>query len=42
MKQLILEDKFKTLRFNQRQLAAVLGNIIGHMAAPVNELATHG
>ena len=31
-----------TLGFNQRQVAAVRGNIIGRMAAPASELATHG
>ena len=42
VKQLTLEDKLKALGFNQRQLAAALGNIIGRMAAPASELATHG
>jgi transposase len=42
IKQLTLEDKLKALGFNQHQLAAALGNIIGRMAAPASELATHG
>ena len=42
VKQLTLDDKLKALGFNQRQLAAALGNIIGRMAAPASELATHG
>jgi transposase len=42
IKQLTLDDKLKALGFNQRQLAAALGNIIGRMAAPASELATHG
>lgn len=41
VKQLTLDDKLKALGFNQRQLAAALGNIIGRMAAPASELATH-
>jgi len=32
MKQLALDDKLKSLGFNQRQVAAALGNIIGRMA----------
>ena len=42
VKQLTLDDKLKGLGFNQRQIAAALGNIIGRMAAPASELATHG
>ena len=42
VKQLTLDDKLKVLGFNQHQLAAALGNIIGRMAAPASELATHG
>lgn len=42
VKQLALDDKLKSLGFNQRQVAAALGNIIGRMAAPASELATHG
>lgn len=42
VKQLTLDDKLKALGFNQHQLAAALGNIIGRMAAPASELATHG
>jgi len=42
VKQLTLDDKLKSLGFNQHQLAASLGSIIGRMAAPASELATHG
>jgi hypothetical protein len=42
VKQLTLDDNLKALGFNQHQLAAALGNIIGSMAAPASELATHG
>ena len=42
VKQLTLDDKLQSLGFNQRQIAAALGNIIGRMAAPASELATHG
>lgn len=42
VKQLTLDDKLQALGFNQRQVAAALGNIIGRMAAPASELATHG
>jgi hypothetical protein len=42
VKQLALDDKLKALGFNQHQFAAALGNIIGRMAAPASELATHG
>lgn len=41
VKQLTLDDKLKSLGFNQRQIAAALGNIMGRMAAPASELATH-
>jgi transposase len=37
-----LDDKLKALGFNQHHVAAALGNIIGRMAAPASELATHG
>jgi transposase len=40
VKQLTLDDKLKSLGFNQHQLAASLGNIIARMAAPASELAT--
>jgi transposase len=40
--QLTLDDKLKALGFNQHHVAAALGNIIGRMAAPASELATHG
>ena len=42
VKQLALDDKLAALGFNQRQVAAALGNIIGRMATPASELATHG
>ena len=42
VKQLTLDDKLVALGFNQRQVAAALGNIIGRMATPASELATHG
>lgn len=42
VKQLTLDDKLKALGFNPRQVAAALGNIMGRMAAPASELATHG
>jgi transposase len=42
VKQLTLDDKLKALGFNQHHVAAALGNIIGRMAAPASELATHG
>jgi len=41
VKQLSLDDKLRALGFNQRQVAAALGNIIGRMVAPASELATH-
>jgi len=41
VKQLTLDDKLKSLGFNQHQLAASLGTIIGRMAYPASELATH-
>lgn len=41
MKQLTLDDKLKSLGFNQQQLAASIGNIIARMAAPASELATY-
>ena len=42
VKQLALDDKLKSLGFNKHQLAASLGTIIGRMASPKSELATHG
>jgi len=42
VKQVTLDDKLKSLGFNQKQIAASLGNIIGRMAAPASELATYG
>ncbi len=41
VKQLTLDDKLKSLEFNQHQLAASLSTIIGRMASPASELATH-
>ncbi len=41
VKQLTLDDKLKSLGFNQKQVAAALGNIIARMAAPASELATY-
>jgi transposase len=41
VKQLTLDDKLKSLGFNQKQIAAALGNIIARMAAPASELATY-
>ncbi len=41
VKQLTLDDKLAALGFNQRQVAAALGNIIGRMATPASELVTH-
>jgi hypothetical protein len=42
VKQLTLDDKLKALGLNQHHVAAALGKIIGRMAAPASELATHG
>jgi len=42
VQQLTLDDKLKSLGFNQQQIAAALGNIIARMAAPASELATYG
>ena len=36
-----LEDKLKQLGLNRPQIAAALGNIVGRMAQPGSELATH-
>ena len=36
-----LEDKLSELGFNRPQIAAAVGNIIGRMASPGSELATH-
>ena len=35
------EEKLRALGLNQPQIAAALGNVIGRMAAPASELATH-
>jgi len=37
VKQLTLDDKLKSLGFNQHQLAASLGTILGRMASPASE-----
>jgi len=42
LRQLGFEDKLAALGFNQPQIAAALGNVIGRMAAPASELATYG
>jgi transposase len=39
--QLGFKEKLRALGFNQPQIAAALGNVIGRMAAPASELATH-
>lgn len=41
LKQLKLDDKLKELGFNKHQLNAAIGAIIGRMAVPDSELATH-
>ena len=41
MRQCGLEDKLKQLGLNRPQIAAALGNIVGRMAQPGSELATH-
>ena len=41
MRQCAFEDKLAELGFNRPQIAAALGNIIGRMAHPGSELATH-
>lgn len=41
MKSLGLLDKLSELGFNRHQLAAAVGNIVGRMAAPGSEAATH-
>ena len=33
--------KLRELGFNRNQLAAVVGNLVGRMAAPGSEAATH-
>ncbi|WP_221899560.1 hypothetical protein [Bathymodiolus platifrons methanotrophic gill symbiont] len=37
-----MKKLLKSLGFKQHQLAASLGTIIGRMASPASELATHG
>ncbi len=41
MRQCGLEDKLSELGLNRPQIAAALGNIVGRMAQPGSELATH-
>jgi transposase len=41
LKQLKLDNKLKELGFNKHQLNAAIGAIIGRMAVPGSELATH-
>jgi transposase len=41
MRQCALEDKLAELGMNRPQIAAAVGNIIGRMACPGSELATH-
>lgn len=41
MRQCGLEDKLARLGFNRPQIAAAIGNIVGRMAHPGSELATH-
>ena len=41
MRQCGLEDKLRELGLNRPQIAAAVGNIIGRMARPGSELATH-
>ena len=41
MRQCGLEDKLAELGLNRPQIAAALGNIVGRMAQPGSELATH-
>ncbi len=41
MRQCAFEDKLAELGFNRPQIAAAVGNIVGRMAHPGSELATH-
>jgi transposase len=41
LRQLGFEEKLVALGFNKPQIAAAVGNVIGRMAAPASELATH-
>ena len=41
MRQCGFEDKLSELGFNRPQIAAAIGNVIGRMAHPGSELATH-
>ncbi len=42
LRRLGLEEKLRELGFNGPQIAAAVGNIVGRMAVPASELATHG
>ena len=42
MRQCGLQDKLAKLGLNRPQIAAAVGNIVGRMAHPGSELATHG
>ena len=41
LRRLGIDDKLRALGFNKPQIAAAVGNIIGRMAVPASELATH-
>ena len=41
LRRLGIEDKLRALGFNTPQIAAAVGNIIGRMAVPASERATH-
>ena len=41
IKQVKLDDKLQALGFNQKQINAALGNLIGRMIQPGSELSTH-
>ena len=41
MRQLGFDKKLAALGFNKPQIAAAVGNVVGRMAAPASELATH-
>ena len=41
LKQVKLDEKLKELGFNQKQIYAAIGNIIGRMIQPGSELSTH-
>ncbi len=41
LSQVKLDDKLKALDFNDKQIAAAIGNIVGRMVQPGSELSTH-